>query len=214
MTSLYFLRPVFLLSCALCGCGGLWHQHDGMRGDEQAVASQIPNPLYVPMSDREFLWNQLVDTVDDYFSISREQRVRLIGGVLTEGQIETLPLSGATWLEPWREDSTYGGERLYSTLQSMRRRSVAKVTPQADGGYLVTILVYKELEDVSRPEFSTIYSDVLRNDGTIIKPEQQDYARPVTLGWIPMGRDFSLEQRMLMHLRGRLGLVNGTINPR
>jgi len=185
-----------------------------MRGDEQAVASQIPNPLYVPMSDREFLWNQLVDTVDDYFSISREQRVRLIGGVLTEGQIETLPLSGATWLEPWRQDSTYGGERLYSTLQSMRRRSVAKVTPQADGGYLVTILVYKELEDVSRPEFSTIYSDVLRNDGTIVKPEQQDYARPITLGWIPMGRDFSLEQRMLMHLRGRLGLVNGTINPR
>lgn len=210
MNSLAFLRPACLLTCVLCGCGGLWHNHQGLSSEDQAVASQIPNPLYVPMSDREFLWNQLVDTLDDYFPIEREQRVRLIGGVLTEGQIDTLPIAGATWLEPWRKDSTYGGERLYSTLQSMRRRAVARVTPQADGGYLVTVLVYKELEDVRRPEFSTIYSDALRNDGTLKSPSNQNYAQPITLGWIPLGRDFSLEQRMLMHLRGRLGLVAGS----
>ena len=57
--------------------------------------------MYVPLSDREFLWNQLVDTIDNYFQIEREERVRLVGGVLTEGQIETFPLPGATIFEPW-----------------------------------------------------------------------------------------------------------------
>ena len=63
----------------------------------QAALAQ--NPLYVPSSDREFLWNQFVDTIDDYFDIEREERVRLVGGVLTEGQIDTLPQPGATVLD-------------------------------------------------------------------------------------------------------------------
>ncbi|HUE72215.1 MAG TPA: hypothetical protein VMP01_15130, partial [Pirellulaceae bacterium] len=47
----------------------------------------LENPFFVPAMDREFLWNQTVDAVDDYFRIEREDRVRLIGGVLTEGRI-------------------------------------------------------------------------------------------------------------------------------
>jgi len=46
-----------------------------------------------------------------------------------------------------------------------------------------------------------------RTDGTIASPESAENPGPVSLGWVPLGRDFSLEQRMLMQLRGRLGLV-------
>ena len=58
----------------------------------------MENPLFVPPLDRELLWNQTVDAVDDYFRIEREDRVRLIGGVLTEGRIDTFPMIGSTML--------------------------------------------------------------------------------------------------------------------
>ena len=133
----------------------------GLHGsDPPPQAALAQNPMYVPLSDREFLWNQLVDTVDDYFDIEREERVRLVGGVLTEGQLDTFPQPGATMLEPWRKDSSPGFERRYATLQSMRRRAIVHVKPQVDGGYLVDLAVYKELEDVSQPEFSTVNVEV------------------------------------------------------
>jgi hypothetical protein len=46
-----------------------------------------------------------VDAVDDYFRIEREERVRLIGGVLTEGRIDTFPITGST-VSRGRVDST------------------------------------------------------------------------------------------------------------
>src|SRR3954468_14683342 len=45
----------------------------------------LQNPMFIPAIDRELLWNQTVDSVDDYFRIEREDRVRVIGGVVTEG---------------------------------------------------------------------------------------------------------------------------------
>src|SRR5262245_5310738 len=76
-----------LISAALVGlvgCNGFFH-----RGGSAAGPGAIQNPLFIPPVDREFLWNQTVDAVDDYFRIEREDRVRLIGGVLTEGRIDT-----------------------------------------------------------------------------------------------------------------------------
>ena len=67
--------------------------------------------------------SQAVDAVDDYFRIEREERVRLIGGVLTEGRIDTFPIIGSTIFEPWRKDSTPGYEKVHATLQSIRRRA-------------------------------------------------------------------------------------------
>ncbi len=196
-----------ILIVVLAGCG---LHHGSTGGMDYAVDPQAPlanNPMYVPLSDREFLWNQLVDTVDNYFRIVREERVRMIGGVLTEGRVETLPLPGSTMFEPWRSDSTEGFERRYATFQSIRRRAVARVMPQTDGGFLVELMVFKELEDVSQPEYAATDAASLRHDGTIVRPEATEQAVPTTLGWIPMGRDLQLEQRILVELRGRLGVT-------
>ncbi len=200
--SVFLIVPTVTAACR-------WH--DGRLGLHHAnpppQAALAQNPMYVPLSDREFLWNQLVDTVDDYFDIRREERVRSVGGVLTEGQIETLPKPGATSLEPWHQDSSLGFERRYATLQSIRRRAMVFVRPQADGGYLVDLQVFKELEDVSQPEFSTVNVEGLRHDGGLERPQSDPPDGPGTLGWIPMGRDTMLEQRMLADLRGRLGVI-------
>jgi hypothetical protein len=196
-----------LAARASLGCGWQHGAHKLHPNKLTPQAALAQNPMYVPLSDREFLWNQLIDTLDNYFRIEREERVRLVGGVLTEGQVDTLPQPGASLLEPWRRDSVPGFERRYATLQSIRRRAVVRVKPQVDGGYLVDVAVYKELEDLSQPEYSTVNLEALRHDGTLVRPSKEMQIGPATLGWIPVGRDMALEQRILTELRGRLGVV-------
>ena len=166
---------------------------------------QIENPLFVPAMDRELLWNQTVDAIDDYFRIEREERVRLIGGVLTEGRIDTFPTTGSTLLEPWRGDSTSGYEKWHATLQSIRRRGIVRVIP-SDGGYLIDVQILKELEDLDKPEHATAGGATLRHDGSLVRQEGAAGRFSHTLGWIPLGRDASLEQQILADLTMRLHL--------
>lgn len=195
----------FALLCCLfvaaSGCaqwGGLAAHHGTFP-----FVEAIPNPLPVVAMDEEFVWNQIVDTVDDYFRIEREVRMRADGGVVTDGFVNTFPTTGASYLEPWRRDSTPGFEKLHATLQSIRRRASVRVSPTA-GGFDVEIAVYKELEDVAQPEHANVGASTLRHDGSLVRNEPNALTGPATLGWIPQGRDVSLEQRMLAELRGRL----------
>jgi len=192
---------LILLVLAAAGC------HSGLL--HPAPAGGVPgrfveNPHFVPVGDREFLWFQLVDTVDDHFRIEREDRVRLIGEVLTEGRIDTYPTIGSSLLEPWRNDSTPGYEKLHATLQTIRRRATVRVIPTG-GGYLIDVAVYKELEDLDRPQLSTIGGKAMRHDGSLVRGEGTEPETNETLGWIPLGRDPTLEQRILKDLLARLG---------
>jgi hypothetical protein len=189
-------------ACGLTGCRGF------LRGvDESALygapAGPVENPLFLPPLDSEFVWNQLVDAVDDHFRIEREERVRLIGGILTEGRIDTFPTVGSTLLEPWRGDSTPGYEKLHATLQSIRRRATVRLIP-TEGGSLVDVVVQKELEDLDKPENATAGGATMRHDGTLVRREGMPGRFSVTLGWIPIGRDCSLEQKLLADIRCRL----------
>jgi hypothetical protein len=177
------------------------------------AAAPVANPVHVRATDREFVWLQVVDTVDDYFKIAHEDRVRVVGGVLTEGRIDTFPTVGATVLEPWRPDSTAGFERLHSSLQSIRRRAELRVTPVADG-YSIEVLVFKELEDVSRPEHATVGGATLRHDGTLVRASSSPGSEPATLGWIPLGRDPTLEQQILLEIQARASEPGPTLPPK
>lgn len=185
------------------GCAGWGAPAAGMS---VPVAEAVSNPILVGPIDEDFLWNQLVDTLDDHFKIEREVRMRADGGIVTDGLIQTFPVTGATYLEPWRGDSTPGFERLHATLQSIRRRATVRVSPNGNG-YLIELFVYKELEDVAQPEHATIGAQTLRHDGSLLRNEPNERAGPPQLGWIPQGRDLALEQRLIGELRGRLAEV-------
>lgn len=197
-------RRILIVLAALLPLGGCHHFNHALPFFGSAPPA-LENPVFVPAGDPEFIWNQVVDTVDDYFKIAREDRVRVVGGVLTEGRIHTHPTPAATLLEPWRRDSVGSYERLHSTLQTLRRRAEIRVVPMADG-YSIEVAVLKELEDVSRPEHATVGGSTIRHDGSLVRGETTPDGSPVTLGWISQGRDFNLEQRMLAELRGRLGV--------
>lgn len=189
------------LLCLTLGChGSLLHSQPDFTG----AGRMVENPLFIATGDREYLWFQVVDTLDDYFRIEREERVRLIGEVLTEGRIDTYPQIGGTLLEPWRADSTPGYEKLHATLQTIRRRASVRVIP-TQGGYLVEVAVYKELEDLDRPQLATVGTTAVRHDGSLTRGDQIMDDQNNTLGWIPLGRDPTLEQRILKNIVARVG---------
>ena len=160
------------------------------------------NPAFLPVADPHLAWETVVDTVDDYFKIEREEPVRQIGGTLTEGRLDTLPQVSPTLLEPWRPDATGRYERLENTLQSLRRRAVARVIP-TQGGYLVDVAVFKELEDVVQPERATAGKATFRYDDTLRHVVNPIGEQQITEGWIPQGRDPLLEQKILADLLSR-----------
>lgn len=174
-----------------------------LAGPPHPTGTPTANPLRVSGADREFLWNQLVDTVDDYFQIDFERRVQTIGGVVTEGQIETHYLPGATALEPWRWDSASDFELAHASLQSIRRRASLRVVPVGNA-YDVYVAVLKELEDVDYPAQVMPGSSVPRYENTLGRTGRTLVPTQRTLGWLPQGRDAALEQEILHEFYGRV----------
>ena len=163
----------------------------------------FPNPVTVPDQDPEFLWTQIIDTIDDYFEISSETRVRRSLDLWSEGFVETFPLIGATAAEPFRRDSSPGFERLQSTFQTIRRTAFVRVTP-LNQGYQIAVEVHKELEDVDRSLSSGEGAAAVRHDGTIARADNELRSLPLTIGWIRQENDTALEQRILREITGRV----------
>lgn len=162
------------------------------------------NPALLPVADPELAWEAVVDVVDDYFKIEREEPARMVGNVATQGRLDTFPTIGSTLFEPWHGDSVGPYERLESTLQSIRRYARVRVIP-ARGGYLVDVAVFKELEDVVRPAHSTAGAATFRYDSSLTRVVNPVGEQEIHKGWIPMGRDTALEQQIVEQLVSRMG---------
>ena len=161
----------------------------------QAVAT---NPLSVPSADFETVWKACITVVDDYFDIATENRL--------QRKIVTQPKIGATLLEPWNADSVGFHERLESSLQTIRRFAIITVNPTSTGTFAVKVEVFKELEDLVRPERQLNGRAVFDNSFPVNRA--RDVVGPVPLpnGWIPRGRDTALEQTILGKIKSNLFL--------
>jgi hypothetical protein len=184
----------------LSGCRAFWpSETDAIKALDQ---NAIENPILVPMIDPEWAMSAVSDELDNYFRIAREERIRIVDGIITEGWIETHPKIGSTYLEPWRRDSTFGFERAHATLQTVRRWAKVRVIP-SQNSYFLDVKVYKELEDLPNPQFANVTARAMRFDGTLDRDKDDLLLVQPNRGWIPMGRDFSLEQQILQNLTAR-----------
>jgi hypothetical protein len=188
--------------------GGMISPQFGLPAGPEAAAGP-GNPVVVPVVDEELAWDQIVDVVSDYFTVTREQRARR-AELPMEGRIETAPQDGASWLEPHRRDSVGSFNRWESTFQTIRRRAVVRVVPDA-AGYLVEVVVEKELEDLPRPVHATAGAATFRNDASLPSRRLENVSRTHSSPrWIALGRDIALEQRILAEMHARLrGVVTG-----
>jgi hypothetical protein len=153
----------------------------------------VPNPLIIPSSEFEVVWNKTVAVVDKYFDIESENRLART--------IRTQPQMGATVLEPWGLDSSTLGDRVEASLQTIRRFAIVKIDPAPTGGFLVRVEVRKELEDLAKPDRQAAGRAVFNNDFPVNRAREVVGPVPVPVGWIFRGRDSNLEQAILAGVR-------------
>lgn len=192
---------LMMLSC-LSGCRAFSNLQSA-EPQAQLISQEIQNPIQVPLLDRFRVMEQVSDEVDDYFRIAREEQIRVVDNVMTEGWIETWPRIGSTILEPWHHDSTRGFEKLHASLQTVRRQAKVRVIPTGDS-YSIDVKVFKELEDNPNPVRSAVSGKYLRHDNALDVGFEDPWRSRQNDGWISMGRDVSLEQRILRNILGRL----------
>ncbi len=154
------------------------------------------NPLWIPGNhvplSYGMVFEKVIDVVDDYFEISYTNRY--------DGRIETFPRVSPGLGQPWKPGSPNLYERLLSTLQSMRNRAIVKISPAEDGGYLIDVKVYRELEDLAQPLKANTTSAVFRNDLGVERQFAVIDESTFESLWIPKGRDVDLEQLILCRL--------------
>ena len=68
------------------------------------------------------------------------------------------------------------------------------------------VSVSKELEDLEQPQHAATGQARVRHEDSL-KPTDPDGLDELTLGWIRLGRDVSLEQRILAEIRDRFAVV-------
>ncbi len=158
----------------------------------------VANPLVVPSTEFEVVWNKTVAVVDKYFDIESENRL--------SRTIRTQPQMGATMLEPWALDSATFQDRLEASLQTIRRVGVVHVDPAPTGGFLVKVEVIKFLEDLAKPDRQAAGRAVFNNDFPVNRTREIISPVPAPLGWIYRGRDQDLEQAILAGIRDALFL--------
>jgi hypothetical protein len=156
------------------------------------------NPLIVPSNDFEAIWRETVAALDEYFDIRTEDRLAR--------RIVTDPMVAATLLEPWRGDTVGLDDRVEATLQTMRRFAKVQINPVPGRGYAVKVEVFKELEDLSKPDRQSAGRAVFNNDFPINRTREIVGPVPIPLQWIPRGRDPKLEQVILNRIRDALFL--------
>jgi hypothetical protein len=200
---IFRLNLVVLICIFLFGCSSGRLGVGGVGNLKLASNDLVNNPILIPMCDHEFLWEVLADAFNSHFETEREMAIHLYDNVLTEGRLDGKPKIGASLFEPWHSDSVGCVERFDCTLQTIRRRAILRVIPQV-GGYQIEVFVYKELEDNPRPLNSPISTANIRfKDDVDVFESRVDIDRNVA-GWIMIGRDVAMEQRLLREILYRI----------
>jgi hypothetical protein len=187
------MRPVLSLALLLCllalaGCVGLQ-----ARGSAGLLGEGPPpgNPVFIAGNNEEAIWERTVDVVHNYFDIARENRI--------DGIIETKPKVGSSLFEPWHHETVGFYNRLESTLQSIRRRGFIHLTP-GDGGYLISVEIYKELQDVPNSGVPGAGAATFQQNNPLQRDLSLVVGQRSPEGWIVTGRDVAAEQSILSDL--------------
>ena len=88
-----------------------------------------------------------------------------------------------------------------------------RVIPDANG-FLVEVVVEKELEDLPRPERASAGVAAFPNDFSLPTARAGDVSRTFSSPrWLPLGRDPALEAKMLADIHARLNGVTTAASP-
>ena len=161
--------------------------------------AEVENPVLVSpgqptaASYRE-VFEKCVEVLDDYFVLNTPNPY--------EGRITTQPRVAPGYEQFWKAGNPDPRQRLLATFQSTRQTATVEIRAGERGGYLVYVVVDKELEDVPRPSRAIVGAAVFQESPTVDR--QVEVVTPETSGnraWIRTGRDYALEQQILRRIR-------------
>lgn len=147
------------------------------------------------------LSEKVADAIDDVFPIVDANRY--------DGRIEGAPRVAPGLGQPFKPGSPNLYERTLATCQSMRHRCFVNITPESDPAtqgfvYVVSVTVFKELEDVAAPLHNPGVSGAFRSDPTVDRTFEVVDPAIASTAWIPKGRDYPLEQKLLRRIREKV----------
>ncbi|HJZ55212.1 MAG TPA: hypothetical protein VKE74_09650 [Gemmataceae bacterium] len=162
-------------------------------------AEGIENPVLVSpgvptaVSYKE-VFEKCIDVLDDYFEIREANPYA--------GRIVTKPRIAPGYEQVWKGGNPDPRERLLATLQTIRQTATVEIRTGERGGYLVLVVVKKELEDLSRPIHARVGNAVFHDMPTVDRTVE--VVGPTTSAernWFEVGRDCAFEQQILRRIR-------------
>jgi hypothetical protein len=161
--------------------------------------SEVENPVLVspgqptPLAYQE-VFEKTIDILDDYFELLRIDPY--------DGRIITKPRIAPGYEQFWKRGNPDARNRLLASFQTIRQTAVAEIRAGERGGYLVYIVVERELEDLPRPAQMRA-GLALFQDMPTVERELDVVGPDVTADqtWFRVGRDYALEQEILRRVR-------------
>jgi hypothetical protein len=159
----------------------------------------IENPVLVspgvptPEAYRE-VFEKTIDILDDYFELLPPDPY--------DGRIVTKPRIAPGYEQFWKPGNPDTRGRLLATFQTIRQTAVAEIRAGERGGYLVYVVVEKELEDLPRPIQARVGSAVFQEaPGVDRQLEVVGAETTADQSWFRVGRDYAFEQQILYRIR-------------
>jgi hypothetical protein len=168
----------------------------GETSNQIVFSPDEPGPAaYAELSEK------VADAFDDIFVIADASRY--------DGKIEGAPRVAPGLGQPFKPGSPNLYERTLATFQSMRHRCIVLIKPETDPAtqktiYVVSVTVFKELEDTPVPLRSAGLTGAFRSDATVDRTFEVIDPTIVATNWIPKGRDYPLEQKLLRKIREKV----------
>ncbi len=162
-------------------------------------ADEIENPVLVspglptPAAYQE-VFEKTIDVLDDYFELLPPNPY--------DGRIVSKPRIAPGYEQFWKAGNPNPRGRLLATFQTIRQTATAEIRAGDRGGYLVYIVVDKELEDLPRPVQARVGPALFQESPTVNR--EFEVVGPDTsadLNWFKVGRDYALEQQILRRIR-------------
>lgn len=164
----------------------------------RAPAAGVENPVLVspgqPTPEAyDEVFNKVVDVLDDYFDLLPPNPY--------DGRIVSKPRVAPGYEQLWRSGNPDLRNRLLATFQTIRQTAVAEIRAGERGGYLVYVVVERELEYLPWPSLArsgAVFEEAPTVDRRVevVGPDS-----PTEQGWYRVGRDYALEQLILRRIR-------------
>jgi hypothetical protein len=160
---------------------------------------EIENPVLVSpgvptaAAYRE-VFEKAVDILGEYFTLLPPNPY--------DGRIVSKPRIAPGFEQFWKPGNPDARGRLLATFQTIRQTAAVEIRAGDRGGYLVYVVVERELEDLARPTGVRTSAAAFRESPTVGRElEVVGADPPPDQDWFRVGRDFALEQQILRRIR-------------